>query len=726
IPSCPAKPEQADIGYSYDERGNISNTKFLPANVNQTASYNSRGWVDMIEARNGDNPNILYFSQTLDRDNVGNITQQISQQYGQNSITQNYEYDNLYRLTHWDANGNDDVDFTYDVMGNRLSEVSGNSTKTYVFNDPKSSNRLINVNDGTDKRRVFWYNEIGAIDYIESFDENNINLKSQSFYFNSEGRVKRLKKFDLGDDDGIHCGYDETKAMSIEKRTVWQYRYSPLGAREQKRLLYTPKGDAICYYYDYSNPPYYPLVTERNHHTWEYYMLGAGGEQLAVYNGVQVKFDREDNETERFVYMYLHSFISAGGQLVTLADGTKQFNIVDNLGSVRCIVSWDGTTVSTQAFDYKPFGDLQSAGEENRIGYFGEQRDKESDYFAMAFRLYDPEIGRFLAIDPLLDMQPSQTPYHYCFNNPTSFTDPTGLYPEKEKGDKVQVVVAAKPELMQNRENFLEEFLSYQRKMAKFHAEMAAMSEAWFDCLNLAQDDAHYRAAGGGSGGGGYDTGYNGGGPSDRTGTGTRYGSMSYSINGVEGEIIYRYNEDQDKELIEKKIREGLDWQCKDLLTRIDLEYYFKGCNSICIDFTKTGRELGLAYGKGWPYLDGSSSNAWNYPDQQDIDDGFANGNGYTTIGLEDGFIYIASEFLNEGINSAAHIYADVDINNHSDGYYRKYDFNLVFGHETGHTLDATLKAYPIYQEYEARWRAKRQWEANNPGRHYMDEMLKY
>ena len=169
-------------------------------------------------------------------------------------------------------------------------------------------------------------------------------------------------------------------------------------------------------------------------------MLGAAGEQLAVYNGVQVKFDRDDNETERFVYMYLHSFISAGGQLVTLADGTKQFNIVDNLGSVRCIVSWDGTSVSTQAFDYKPFGDLQSAGEENRIGYFGEQRDKESDYFAMGFRLYDPEIGRFLAIDPLLDVQPSQTPYHYCFNNPTSFTDPTGLYPEKEKVDKVQDV----------------------------------------------------------------------------------------------------------------------------------------------------------------------------------------------------------------------------------------------------------------------------------------------
>ncbi|HPO64308.1 MAG TPA: hypothetical protein PK762_14610, partial [Candidatus Kapabacteria bacterium] len=383
IPSCPSKPEQADIGYSYDERGNISNTKFLPANVNQKTYFSKRGWADSIVARNGENFNTLYFKQELTRDYVGNITKQVSWQYNENEFAQNYEYDALYRLTHWDASGNDDVDFTYDVMGNRLSEQFKNSTKNeYFYQDPLSSNRLTQVSDGTDKRRDFYYNEIGAVDYIVNFDENNVEVKYQSFYFNSEGRVKRLKKFDLGDDVGVHCSSDETKAMSPDKRTVWQYRYSPLGAREQKRLLYTPQGDAIC---TYNNN------TEKNHHTWEYYMLGAAGEQLAVYNGVQVKFDREDNETERFVYMYLHSFISAGGQLVTLADGTKQFNIVDNLGSVRCIVSWDPVTqtTSTQAFDYKPFGDLQEAGEENRIGYFGEQRDKESDYFAMGFRLYD-------------------------------------------------------------------------------------------------------------------------------------------------------------------------------------------------------------------------------------------------------------------------------------------------------------------------------------------------
>ena len=64
----------------------------------------------------------------------------------------------------------------------------------------------------------------------------------------------------------------------------------------------------------------------------------------------------------------------------------------------------------------------------------------------------------------------------------------------------MQVLVAARPERMENIENLLEEFLAYQSKMAKFHAELADSAEAWFDGLNRAQDDAHYYAAGGGGG----------------------------------------------------------------------------------------------------------------------------------------------------------------------------------------------------------------------------------
>mgnify|MGYP001020463397 FL=1 len=42
-------------------------------------------------------------------------------------------------------------------------------------------------------------------------------------------------------------------------------------------------------------------------------------------------------------------------------------------------------------------------------------------------RLYDPVIGRFLAVDPLAEIQIGITPYHYCGNDPINASDPSGL-----------------------------------------------------------------------------------------------------------------------------------------------------------------------------------------------------------------------------------------------------------------------------------------------------------
>ena len=55
----------------------------------------------------------------------------------------------------------------------------------------------------------------------------------------------------------------------------------------------------------------------------------------------------------------------------------------------------------------------------------------------MDFRQYDRTIGRFLSPDPLFEAFVGITPYQYAFNCPVSYKDPTGLAPEKEKGDKI-------------------------------------------------------------------------------------------------------------------------------------------------------------------------------------------------------------------------------------------------------------------------------------------------
>jgi RHS repeat-associated protein len=86
------------------------------------------------------------------------------------------------------------------------------------------------------------------------------------------------------------------------------------------------------------------------------------------------------------------------------------------------------------SYEYTPFGDTlsTSAGETARIGFIGQEQDIEHGYFNMGARYYDPEIGRFLSVDPLFEMYTEYTPYNYCNNSPMMFRDPSGLSSEME------------------------------------------------------------------------------------------------------------------------------------------------------------------------------------------------------------------------------------------------------------------------------------------------------
>lgn len=55
--------------------------------------------------------------------------------------------------------------------------------------------------------------------------------------------------------------------------------------------------------------------------------------------------------------------------------------------------------------------------------------------YAMDWRHYMPDVGRFTGMDALSEMYASQTPYHFSLNNPANFSDPTGLYTRDKDGN---------------------------------------------------------------------------------------------------------------------------------------------------------------------------------------------------------------------------------------------------------------------------------------------------
>ncbi|MCK6603213.1 MAG: RHS repeat-associated core domain-containing protein [Bacteroidetes bacterium] len=97
------------------------------------------------------------------------------------------------------------------------------------------------------------------------------------------------------------------------------------------------------------------------------------------------------------------------------------------LGSTR--VAFNGTTGAVVAyFDYSPFGKTARSFESGTIvkyTYTGQEKDPETGLMNYKARMYDPNIGRFYAMDPA-----GQTPsfYNYCGNNPVNFTDPSGEF----------------------------------------------------------------------------------------------------------------------------------------------------------------------------------------------------------------------------------------------------------------------------------------------------------
>ncbi|MDH6354191.1 RHS repeat-associated protein [Dysgonomonas sp. PH5-45] len=114
-----------------------------------------------------------------------------------------------------------------------------------------------------------------------------------------------------------------------------------------------------------------------------------------------------------------------------IEDGNYYFYKTDHLGNNRIVADASGEVI--QKTDYFPFGQpIQELSRDEGVHpyKFG---DKEYDtmhglnLYDFHARQYDPILGRFTSVDPLAECSYSQTPYHYCSNNPINRIDPTGM-----------------------------------------------------------------------------------------------------------------------------------------------------------------------------------------------------------------------------------------------------------------------------------------------------------
>lgn len=176
------------------------------------------------------------------------------------------------------------------------------------------------------------------------------------------------------------------------------------------------------------------------------YVYGADGtllvkdsptEKTLMYFGLEITVDKSATPWVTSASRHYNTLV--GEVAVRHSDGTMNFQIPDANGTAQ--TSLDGATLTATRRYMTPFGEDRAsitgtaASEDSETwptsrGFLNMQADTDTGLTSVGARQYDPTIGRFLSVDPLLTpTDPGQAlGYSYANNNPVTFSDPTGLH----------------------------------------------------------------------------------------------------------------------------------------------------------------------------------------------------------------------------------------------------------------------------------------------------------
>ncbi|MDR2205163.1 MAG: RHS repeat-associated core domain-containing protein [Flavobacteriaceae bacterium] len=131
-------------------------------------------------------------------------------------------------------------------------------------------------------------------------------------------------------------------------------------------------------------------------------------------------------------------FVPTSEGFYSFTENRYIYTFKDHLGNVRISFAKNsaGDLEAVDRNDYYPFG-MNFLGTDTEAYYghgsyanykFNGKELQETGMYDYGARFYMPDIGRWGVVDPLAELSPDITPYRYAFNNPISYTDPTGMY----------------------------------------------------------------------------------------------------------------------------------------------------------------------------------------------------------------------------------------------------------------------------------------------------------
>lgn len=268
--------------------------------------------------------------------------------------------------------------YTYDVVGNRktetLHDVTGNTAndtkRTYEYpgagkTQPHTLSSVTTTDSTGTAKDSFGYDTIG------NTTTRTLGGDTESLLWDAEGHLAKV-----------------TKPIAGSSDKVTEYLYDTDGSR----------------------------------------LIGRTSTETTLYLGTtEITLAKGGTTPKATRYIDL----GGGHQAVQKDDGSVSITLADHHGTAQ--LSIDGATQKLNQRRALPFGGFRGgaptdwAGTKAFVG--GTDDTKSTGLIHLGAREYDPSLGRFISVDPIMTPTDPQSfnGYTYAGNNPLTFTDPTGL-----------------------------------------------------------------------------------------------------------------------------------------------------------------------------------------------------------------------------------------------------------------------------------------------------------
>ena len=471
-------PVQGTWSYVYDGNGNL--VQYTDAK-HQTIvlRYDAVNRLVEKEYPNGSTVN-LYYDETGHGYSIGRLTgvsypgggehyeyDSRGRKIGQTqtidgkSKTQSYTYDSMDRILTQTYPDGEVVNYTYEENGN-VKTLAG--ATAYVENIEYSPLcKISSMRYGNGVQTLYdYYDTTGKTDPSTgknlSYRLRQIrvsgpagDLLNLSYQYDRNSNVM-VKQDLLNANLTENYGYDELDRLVGADSTVYghkTYRYDELNnILEKDNRLYTynplhPYAVANDGRFDYTYDANGSITgrSDGREISWDYdnrvtsisdsgsFVYDSGFRRIKKYeNGKTTLYFFKDYEEEYQggVLSKATKYYFANDMRVaenSSTDGVRWYH-KDHLGSSSAVSDVNGNLILRRVDG--PYGSeiFASSGLEMQYTFTDKEQDG-SDWFYFGARYYDPELGRFLSVDPLED---GLNWYAYCNGNPVKYVDPNGLY----------------------------------------------------------------------------------------------------------------------------------------------------------------------------------------------------------------------------------------------------------------------------------------------------------